>query len=217
MSTGTYNGQLSAPSWLRDLGFSSWLLVGFVLIIVGRHLAARPDVDDRHAGHPRRGARRGRRTRRRLAGAPPGSAHRRRDPRPARARRHRRADLPARLRRDLRATRATSRRSSTRRWTRSRAGSPTSAWTTRRAPRRTCRSPRPRSATTLLGGVADGIDGLKSLVFFLAFATLSTLFVLKDGPVMRALHQPAHGRARSRSPTSSRPTSRSRCAATSSA
>src|SRR5215211_3439758 len=24
-----------APPWLRDLGFSSWLLVGFVLIIVG--------------------------------------------------------------------------------------------------------------------------------------------------------------------------------------
>ena len=25
----------SAPSWLRDLGFASWLLVGFVLVIVG--------------------------------------------------------------------------------------------------------------------------------------------------------------------------------------
>ena len=27
--------QFSAPTWLRDLGFSSWLLVGFVLIIIG--------------------------------------------------------------------------------------------------------------------------------------------------------------------------------------
>ena len=27
--------QFSAPVWLRDLGFSSWLLVGFVLIVVG--------------------------------------------------------------------------------------------------------------------------------------------------------------------------------------
>ena len=27
--------QFSAPTWLRDLGFSSWLLVGFVLVIVG--------------------------------------------------------------------------------------------------------------------------------------------------------------------------------------
>ena len=51
----------------------------------------------------------------------------------------------------------------------------------------------PEVRTTLLSGVAAGIDGLKSLVFFLAFAVLSTLFVLKDGPVMRALHQPAHG------------------------
>jgi predicted PurR-regulated permease PerM len=42
----------------------------------------------------------------------------------------------------------------------------------------------PEIRTTLLGGVAAGIEGLKSLVFFLAFAVLSTLFVLKDGPVM---------------------------------
>src|SRR4051794_22316845 len=27
--------QFAAPRWLRDLGFSSWLLVGFVLIIAG--------------------------------------------------------------------------------------------------------------------------------------------------------------------------------------
>jgi putative heme transporter len=44
----------------------------------------------------------------------------------------------------------------------------------------------PEVRTTLLSGVAAGIEGLKSLVFFLAFAVLSTLFVLKDGPVMRA-------------------------------
>jgi predicted PurR-regulated permease PerM len=42
----------------------------------------------------------------------------------------------------------------------------------------------PEIRTTLLSGVAAGIQGLKSLVFFLAFAALSTLFVLKDGPVM---------------------------------
>src|SRR4029453_3010746 len=29
------NAQFSAPTWLRDLGFSSWLLVGFGLIIIG--------------------------------------------------------------------------------------------------------------------------------------------------------------------------------------
>jgi putative heme transporter len=42
----------------------------------------------------------------------------------------------------------------------------------------------PEVRTTLLSGIAAGIEGLKSLFFFLAFAVLSTLFVLKDGPVM---------------------------------
>ena len=42
----------------------------------------------------------------------------------------------------------------------------------------------PEIKDTLLGGISTGISGLSSLLFFLAFATLSTLFVLKDGPVM---------------------------------
>ena len=42
----------------------------------------------------------------------------------------------------------------------------------------------PEIRKTLLSGVAAGIGGLKSLAFFLAFAALSTLFVLKDGPIM---------------------------------
>jgi predicted PurR-regulated permease PerM len=42
----------------------------------------------------------------------------------------------------------------------------------------------PEIRKTLLSGVAGGIDALKSLVFFLAFAVLCTLFVLKDAPVM---------------------------------
>ena len=96
------NVQFSAPTWLRDLGFSSWLLVGFVLIIVGLIwllaetstivmpviLAAVLGAVAGPGG--------------RLAGAPQGSAHRRRDPRPARACRHRRAHLLPRLRRHLR-------------------------------------------------------------------------------------------------------------------
>ena len=44
----------------------------------------------------------------------------------------------------------------------------------------------PDIRSTLLSGVATGIESLKSLLFFLAFAMLSTLFVLKDGPIMRA-------------------------------
>ena len=37
----------------------------------------------------------------------------------------------------------------------------------------------------LLSGVAKGIEGLTSLVFFLALTTLSLFFMLKDGPVIR--------------------------------
>src|SRR6476469_8640623 len=35
MGTGERAAQFSAPTWLRDTGFTSWLLVGFVLVIVG--------------------------------------------------------------------------------------------------------------------------------------------------------------------------------------
>ena len=42
----------------------------------------------------------------------------------------------------------------------------------------------PEIRTTLLSGISTGLSALSSLAFFLAFATLSTLFVLKDGPVM---------------------------------
>jgi predicted PurR-regulated permease PerM len=39
---------------------------------------------------------------------------------------------------------------------------------------------------TLLQGVAKGIAGLTSLVFFLTFTVFSTFFLLKDGPTVRA-------------------------------
>ncbi len=42
----------------------------------------------------------------------------------------------------------------------------------------------PEIRKTLLSGVAAGISGLKNLMFFIAFSVLCTLFVLKDGPVM---------------------------------
>ena len=42
----------------------------------------------------------------------------------------------------------------------------------------------PEIRTTLLNGVSSGIAALSSIVFFLAFTILSTVFVLKDGPVM---------------------------------
>ncbi|HEY6695869.1 MAG TPA: AI-2E family transporter [Solirubrobacteraceae bacterium] len=42
----------------------------------------------------------------------------------------------------------------------------------------------PQIGQTLIHGVTAGVSGLGSLVFFLSFAALSTFFVLKDGPVM---------------------------------
>ena len=41
------------------------------------------------------------------------------------------------------------------------------------------------AGTTLLNGLAQGIQGLTSLVFFLTFSVFSTLFLLKDGPTVR--------------------------------
>jgi predicted PurR-regulated permease PerM len=42
----------------------------------------------------------------------------------------------------------------------------------------------PQIRETLVGGLAAGVEGLTSLVFFLSFAALATFFVLKDAPVM---------------------------------
>jgi predicted PurR-regulated permease PerM len=42
----------------------------------------------------------------------------------------------------------------------------------------------PQIRETLTKGVAAGVEGLTSLGFFVAFATLGTFFVLKDAPVM---------------------------------
>jgi predicted PurR-regulated permease PerM len=43
----------------------------------------------------------------------------------------------------------------------------------------------PDIGSTLLTGVAKGIEGLTSLVFFLTFSAFSTFFLLKDGPAVR--------------------------------
>ena len=43
-----------------------------------------------------------------------------------------------------------------------------------------------QSVSTLLRGVAGGVEQLSSLVFFLALTALSLFFLLKDGPTIRA-------------------------------
>ena len=174
--------QFSAPTWLRDLGFASWLLVGFVLVIVGviwllgqTSTIVMPVILAAVLGA--------------VAGPAVGWLERHRVPRIGGA-------ILVLLglvaigvlifcwsSAASRPSRATSRRSSTRRWTRSRAGSTTSAWTTRSRPGRREEGPA-RDPDHAAERDLDGISALSSLVFFLAFATLSTLFVLKDGPVM---------------------------------
>jgi predicted PurR-regulated permease PerM len=42
-----------------------------------------------------------------------------------------------------------------------------------------------QAGATLLQGVAKGIEGVTSLVFFLTFTIFSTFFLLKDGPTVR--------------------------------
>ena len=42
------------------------------------------------------------------------------------------------------------------------------------------------SGSTLIGGVASGIEGLTSLAFFISFTLFATFFLLKDGPTIRA-------------------------------
>ncbi|HTU16342.1 MAG TPA: AI-2E family transporter [Solirubrobacterales bacterium] len=42
------------------------------------------------------------------------------------------------------------------------------------------------AVNTLLSGVVSGLSALSGLVFFMAMAALSTFFLLKDGPVIRA-------------------------------
>ena len=48
------------------------------------------------------------------------------------------------------------------------------------------KSATPSVVSTLVHGIANGIQGLTSLVFFISFAVFSLFFLLKDGPTMRA-------------------------------
>jgi predicted PurR-regulated permease PerM len=175
--------QFSAPTWLRNLGFSSWLLVGFVLIIVGLIwlLAETSTIVMPVILATVLGA---------VAGPAVGWLERHRVPRvggavlvllglvaigvlifclvfggiSAQA-----GDISSKANKALDKIQG---------WL-SDAGVDNS-----QSAKESVQKAAPEIRTTLLSGVAGGIDALKSLVFFLAFAVLSTLFVLKDGPVM---------------------------------
>src|SRR5215218_9547627 len=166
--------QFSAPTWLRSLGFASWLLVGFVLIIVGviwllaeTSTIVMPVILAAVLGA--------------VAGPVVGWLERHRVPRAGGAIgvlifclvfggiSAQSGDISAKLNDSL---------------------DKIQGWLSDvgvdnvQSAKEGAQEAAPKIRTTLLSGVAAGIAGLKSLVFFLAFAALSTLFVLKDGPVM---------------------------------
>ena len=177
--------QASAPAWLRQLGFSSWLLVGFVLIIVGviwlldqTSTIVMPVILAAVLGA--------------VAGPAVSALQKRGVPRIGGAIlvllglvaagalvflmvfggiSANSGDISAKLNQAL---------------------VKIQGWLTdlgvdnAQSATNDVQSAAPDIKTTLLSGISDGIAGLKSLVFFLAFAILSTVFVLKDGPVMQA-------------------------------
>ena len=193
MATSTYDGpgkrvaskrteQFAAPTWLRDLGFSSWLLVGFVLIIVGviwlldqTSTIVMPVLLAAVLGA--------------VAGPAVGWMERHRIPRIGGAIivllglvaigvlifclvvggiSNNSGDISTKLNHAL---------------------DKIQGWfndlgVDTQSSKEDVKKAVPEVGTTLLTGVSKGINGLSSLLMFLAFATLSTLFVLKDTPVM---------------------------------
>jgi predicted PurR-regulated permease PerM len=177
------SAQFAAPAWLRDLGFSSWLLVGFVLIIVGlvwlldqTSTIVMPVILAAVLGA--------------VAGPCVGWLERHRVPRIGGAIlillglvalgvlifclvfggiSANSGDISSKLNEALDKIQG---------WFDDLGADNT------QGAKADVQKAVPQIGTTLLSGVAKGIEGLSSLVFFLAFATLSTLFVLKDGPMM---------------------------------
>ncbi len=177
------NVEFSTPTWLRDLGFSSWLLVGFGLVIVGliwllgeTSTIVMPVILAAVLGA--------------VAGPAVGWLERHRVPRAGGAIlillglvavgvlifclvfggiSAQSGDISAKLDQSL---------------------DKIQGWLSdvgvdnAQSAKEGAQEAAPEIRTTLLSGVAAGVEGLKSLLFFLAFAVLSTLFVLKDGPVM---------------------------------
>jgi putative heme transporter len=177
------NVQFSAPTWLRDLGFSSWLLVGFVLLIVGliwlldqTSTIVMPVILAAVLGA--------------VAGPAVGWMERHRVPRAGGAVlvllgfvalgvlvfclvfggiSANSAEISAKLNTAL---------DKLQRWLED------LGVDNAQTAKEKLQDDIPEIRSALLTGVAGGIEQLSSLLFFLAFATLSTLFVLKDGPVM---------------------------------
>jgi putative heme transporter len=175
--------QFAAPTWLRDLGFSSWLLAGFVLIIIGviwllgeTSTIVMPVTLAAVLGA--------------VAGPAVGWLERHRVPRIGGAAlvllglvavgvlifclvfggiTSQSGDISAKLNQALNKIQG---------WF-----ADLGVDQTQQA-EDSVKKAVPEIRSTLLSGVSSGIAALSSIVFFLAFSILSTVFILKDGPVM---------------------------------
>jgi predicted PurR-regulated permease PerM len=177
------NVQFSSPTWLRDLGFSSWLLVGFVLVIVGliwllgeTSTIVMPVILATVLGA--------------VAGPAVGWLEGHRVPRIGGAIlvllglvaigvlifclvfggiSDQSASISAKLNQAL---------------DKIQTGLADLGVDRTQQAKEDVKQAVPDMGNTLLTGISKGISGMSSLVFFFAFAVLCTLFVLKDGPVM---------------------------------
>src|SRR5829696_5917249 len=173
----------NVPIWLRDLGFASWLLVGFVLIIFGTIwlLAATSTIVMPVILAGVLGA---------VAGPIVGRLERRRVPRAAGAGlvllglavtaalvfflvihgiTANSGDI---------STKASQGLDEVESWVKDLGVDDT------KDAKDALKNDLPQIRDTLVNGLAAGVSGLANLAFFLAFAILSTFFVLKDAPVM---------------------------------
>src|SRR5829696_2443861 len=177
--------RFSAPTWLRDLGFSSWLLVGFVLIIIGviwllgqTSTIVMPVITAAVLGA--------------VAGPAVGWLERHRVPRIGGAILVLLGIVAIGVMIFLMVFGGISANSGDISAKVNQALDKIQGWLgdlgvdNAQNAKADVQKAAPEIRKTLLSGLAEGIGGLKSLLFFLGFATLSTLFVLKDGPVMRA-------------------------------
>ena len=182
--TSERNVQFSAPTWLRDTGFSSWLLVGFVLVLAGlvwllslTATIVMPVIFAAVFGA--------------VAGPAVGWLERHRVPRMGGAVLMLLALVAVGLLVILLVVGGVSANSADISSKVDQAldkiqGSLEDIGVDNAASvKQDVQQAAPEIRSTLLSGISQGIGGLSSLLFFLGMALLSSLFVLKDGPVMR--------------------------------
>ena len=182
--TSERNVQFSAPKWLRDTGFSSWLLVGFVLVLVGlvwllslTATIVMPVIFAAVFGA--------------VAGPAVGWLERHRVPRMGGAVLMLLALVAVGLLVILLVVGGVSANSADisskvdQALDKIQGALEDTGVDNAASVKQDVQQAAPEIRSTLLSGISEGIGGLSSLLFFLGMALLSSLFVLKDGPVMR--------------------------------